>query len=206
NGELDVLKIKLHEMAPWVDRFVIVESTMTFTGQLKPLTFPAARKELGPFLDKITYRVVEGFRPHATSSWARDFHQRDEMLKALQGLCGPDDIVLLTDADEVVSRSALDRFEGEVALLATPTSRFFLNHTALDQRLNASIWRARYLERWGPSFARFMLAPMLWTSRIQDAGWHFTSMGGAGTIARKLASYAHEENNRPDSESFYGEV
>jgi beta-1,4-mannosyl-glycoprotein beta-1,4-N-acetylglucosaminyltransferase len=206
NGELGLLKIKLHEMAPWVDRFVIVESAATFTGQPKPLAFPGDRAELGEFLDKITYLPIESFPEHVSSPWAREFYQRDQAVKGLRGLCGPDDIVLLTDVDELVARRTLDRFDGEMAFLFTLTCRYFLNHAALDQRPNSSIWRAAYLERWGPSFARHMLATQSWAARIPDGGWHFTSVGDARVIARKLASYSHEENNRRDSEAVFGEL
>ena len=203
NGEIELLKIKLGEMAAWVDRFVIVESAMTFTGQPKPLAFPSQRAELGPYLDKIVYLPLETFPTHVSAPWAREFYQRDQTLKALCGLASPDDIVLLTDVDEVVAERALDRFDGEMAILATLTCRFFLNHAAADLRPTSSIWRAAYLERWGPSFARHMLASLSWTSRISDSGWHFTSIGDAQAIARKLASYSHEEHNRPDAEAAY---
>lgn len=206
NGELELLKIKLHEMAAWVERFVIVESEVTFTGRPKRLTFDTARAEIGPFLPKITYVVIRQFPDHVASPWAREFHQRDQAIKALQGLCAPDDILLLTDADEVICQSAVERFCGEAAPVAMLFYRFFLNHMAPAQHGNASIWRARHLERWGSSYARTVLTGLLWNSRIADAGWHFTSVGGAAAIARKLSSYAHEENDRPDAEVHYAEV
>jgi beta-1,4-mannosyl-glycoprotein beta-1,4-N-acetylglucosaminyltransferase len=204
NGELELLKIKLNEMAPWVDRFVIVESAVTFTGQPKALTFPDQRAELGPFLDKISYLALQDFPEYAASAWPREFHQRDLAMRALREFCGPDDIVLISDTDEVIAQSALDHFDGEMGLLAALTCRYFLNHAALEQRTAASIWRAGYLERWGPSFARNVLAAPAWTSRISDGGWHFTSVGDARAISRKLSSYSHTENDRPDSEAVFG--
>ena len=38
-NELDILEIRLNEMAPVVDRFVLVEARKTFQGADKPLYF-----------------------------------------------------------------------------------------------------------------------------------------------------------------------
>ena len=208
NGELEVLRIKLHEMGPWVDRFVLVESAATFSGQPKPLRFDeAARAELEPFLTKISHVVIDRFADHVTSAWAREFHQRDQAIVALRNLCGPDDLVILSDVDEVVDRRALEAFEREAAPLALSVFRFFLNYRlAGQQECKAVVCRARHLERWGSSLLRTVLVPGLLNWRVPDAGWHFSSAGDAEDIARKLASYAHEENNRPDNEARYRRV
>ena len=203
NGELEVLKIKLHEMAPWVDRFVLVEAASTFTGHPKPLYFEAHRDALAEFLPKIEHVVIDRFPKHAAAAWAREFFQRDEAIKALDGLWAADDLVLLTDADEVIDQRALEGFKDDVAPLRMHTFRYFLNHR-LDasgalQAGNASVWRAALLEHYGPSLARTVLAGSLAASRIENAGWHFTSIGGASEVTRKLWSYSHQENDRPDS-------
>lgn len=38
-NELDILKLRMHIMAPYVDKFVIEESTVTFSGEPKPMVF-----------------------------------------------------------------------------------------------------------------------------------------------------------------------
>lgn len=203
NGELERLTIKLHEMAPWVDRFVIVESAETFSGRPKPIHFPGQSHQLAEFLPKITHLVVDQFPAHAASTWAREFHQRDEAVKALQGLCAPDDFVLLTDVDEVVDHRALEGFDGQFAVLKKDIFRYFLNYRMARpnwaDRGNLILMRAKYLRLYSPSAARGLLSAPLLPNRIENAGWHFTSVGDAGAIAHKLDSYAHQENNRRDS-------
>ena len=203
NGELEVLKIKLHEMAPWVDRFILVETASTFTGHPKPLYFDAQRDALKEFLPKIEHVVVDRFPKHAAAAWAREFFQRDQAIRALDGLWAADDLVLLTDADEVIDRGALEGFTADVAPLRMHTFRYFLNYrldaSGAFQAGNASVWRAALLEHYGPSLARTVLSASLAASRIENAGWHFTSVGGAAEVARKLSSYWHQENDRPDS-------
>ena len=205
---MEVLKIKLHEMAPWVDRFVLVESAFTFTGRPKPTFFKANQEALKAFLPKIVHVVVEQFPEHATTAWTREFHQRDEAVKALDGLWAPDDLVLLTDADEVIDRRAIEDFAGDAAPLRMHFFRHFLNYRLLasdgKQRGGASVWRAALLEHYGSSFARTVLANALGTSQIKDAGWHFNSIGDAREVARKLSSYSHQEHDRVDNEARYG--
>jgi hypothetical protein len=38
-NELDMLEFRLTELDPYVDKFVIIESTKTFTGKPKPLYY-----------------------------------------------------------------------------------------------------------------------------------------------------------------------
>ncbi len=210
NGELEVLKIKLHEMAPWVDRFVLVEAASTFTGRPKPLYFEAHRDALAEFLPKIEHVVIDRFPKHAAAAWAREFFQRDEAIKALDGLWAAKDLVLLTDADEVIDQRALEGFTADVAQLRVHTFRYFLNHR-LDasgalQAGAASVWRAALLEHYGPSLARTVLATSPATSPIENAGWRFTGIGGASELARQLSSCSHQENDRPDSQEHFGDL
>ena len=179
NGEQQILEIKLNEMAGWVDRFVIVESRQTFAGLPKPLQFEAARARFTAWADRIDYVVVDAFPDHVASPWARNFHQRDEAIRGIAGACAPDDLVLLTDVDEIVDRRAVEPFAGEFAGLAMQTFRYFLNYRQAQPSEapgSASVWKARYLQDVGSSYARNVLAPWMTTDRLQDAGWRFTAI------------------------------
>ena len=191
-------------MGPWVDRFVLVEAATTFSGQPKSVLFDeAARAAVEPFLAKISHVVIDRFPDHVTSAWAREFYQRDQAAAALRGLCGPEDLVILSDVDEVLDRRALQGLEDEVAPLTLSVFRLFLNYRlAAQQGRKSVVCRARRLERWSPSLLR-MMAPRLAGRPVADAGWHFSSVGAAEQIAHKLASYSHQEHNLPDNEARY---
>ena len=199
NNEFDLLRMHLEEMAPLVDRFVIVEAGQTFMGQDKPLHFQENRAQFADFADRIVHVTVPRFPDYATTAWARDFHQRDFALTALQGICGQEDYVLLTDADEIVRPSALDGFVGEFACLWLAVSCLFLNYRPKSgspkaTRPAAVIVKARHLMQHGLSFVRFFLARRGSSAYVvPDAGWHFTSVNDPDRIALKLGSYAHQE-------------
>ena len=44
-NELDILSIRLHTLDPFVEKFILVESTHTHSGRKKPLYFDEARSE-----------------------------------------------------------------------------------------------------------------------------------------------------------------
>ena len=198
NGEIEVLKVKLHEMGPWVDQFIIFEANLTYSGRPKPIFLPDQSAEIAEFLPKIIHLVVSDPSAHVTSAWAREYHQRDESFAALQGLCAPDDLVLLTDTDEIVDRRCLEGFQGEFAVLKKAQHRYFFNYrrTAVswDQSGNLVLMRARHLRDFSYSVARTLLPHALGPNRLEHAGWHFTSIGDTAFIVRKLGSYSHEEN------------
>ena len=195
--ELRMLQVKLHEMADWVDHFVIVEARQTHAGAQKPLVFQENRSQFAAFEDKIVHVVVDSFPPHARHPWAREMYQRESGLLGLAGRCAEDDLVIVSDTDEVVSRSAVEGFDGDYARLAMERSRYYLNYRRVlppeEQIVTASLWRASYLARLGLSYGRIALRADKRSPRRSNAGWHFTSIADSAGIVAKLKQAAHQE-------------
>ena len=198
NNELRILNVKLHEMADWVDAFVIVEARQTFSGLPKPLVFQENREQFAAFADKIIHVVVDEFPPHLRHAWAREYYQRNFGLFGLNGRVREDDLVLISDADEIVEREIGEGFEGEFAVMGMERLRYFLNYrqTMPTRQLKeyASIWRARYLRTMGVGYLRDAIRFDKKCRRISPAGWHFTSVFNAPGIVRKLDSSSHQEH------------
>ena len=203
NNERDLLRAKLTEEAPWVDHFVIVEANQTFTGIPKPLYFEAWKSEFAEFQDKIIHVKVESFPEWATTPWARDFYQRDMAIVGASGLWGVDDLVLITDADEILDRSVVEGFDGEYAAMLMETFRYFLNyHSTQGAAHTGVVIRAKYLQRFSPSYARFVLRSSRYLRNLEPCGWHFTSMADPAGLAAKMRSYAHQEHAHMDQAYF----
>ena len=194
HDELLLLKLKLEEMSPWVDRFVIIEARATFTGGPKALLFEQHKADFAPWADKIVHVIVE-FPPWVESPWAREFYQRDMGLKALTGYCSADDLVLLSDADEIIDRRTMGAFPGEFAALGMDVYNYFFNFQRLyeAQHICGAAWRAKYLDCIGLSMARLALTPFSKWHIVADAGWHFTSIKDANGLAAKYRAYSHIE-------------
>ncbi len=199
-NEFTMLQMRLHEMADWVDEFVIVEAAKTFTGLDKPLNFQARQAEFAAFGDRITHVVVDQFPPYIDTPWTRDYFQRDMAVQGISGRFGPDDLVLLTDADEIVDRRAIEGFDGDFAGLEMAMFKYFLNYRPVQGHrkrnlIKSSVWKAAYLQQFGSSYLRFDMASDKTRRKvIPDAGWHFTSIMDSAAVSRKMHSTAHTEH------------
>ena len=58
-NELDILKLRMQIMSPYVDKFVLEESTVTFSGEPKSMIFAEHRDMFAEFEDKIIYVAVD---------------------------------------------------------------------------------------------------------------------------------------------------
>lgn len=117
-NELDVLEIRLATLDPVVDVHVIAESTVTYSGDPKPLHFLEHEERFAPWRDKIRYVVVDdmpdgreevmphaSFHPADSPRWARENHQRDALHRGCHDL-RQDDLVYLSDCDEITTPTA----------------------------------------------------------------------------------------------------
>jgi beta-1,4-mannosyl-glycoprotein beta-1,4-N-acetylglucosaminyltransferase len=121
-NELDLLEIRLAELSPVVDRFVIVESTRTFTGAEKPLWFWENRSSFAEFAERIVHVVVDDM-PDGVDAWARERHQRNCIARGLQS-CSDSDYILISDVDEI-PRSELVHGRNDLASFVQGMNYYF---------------------------------------------------------------------------------
>jgi hypothetical protein len=203
NGEFGLLDLKLETMGDWVDRFVLVEAARTFTGRPKPLYFQEAKDRYAAWADKIVHVVVESEPDFIRSTWAREYHQRDQGVRGLSGLCAPEDLVLISDVDEIVDPAVLEGFEQPFASIGMRTFNYFLNYERIPDRgvrRKAGVVQARMLQGAGLSSLRVGMS--VYSKRwLRDGGWHFSFLLTPEDILLKLRSYSHQENNSGSAES-----
>lgn len=222
-NELDILKLRMYVLKDVVDRFVISESTVTFSGDPKPLYFQENREMFAEFEDKIIHQVVED-TPMDVSAFLRDSHQKCAVARALDG-ARPEDVILFSDVDEIPNPEAvkqvLAHFDGsKIYALAQrnfycyldmeETSGNLLSITgefdgfegSARKWLGTKICQYRMLERYTTEQLRDKAQKPLMV-RVPDGGWHFSYMGGTKDesveerVKYKIKSAAHQEyNNR----------
>jgi beta-1,4-mannosyl-glycoprotein beta-1,4-N-acetylglucosaminyltransferase len=144
--ELDLLELRLAELAEVVDRFVLVEAKRTFQGNPKPLVFEQAKGRFAKWSAKIEHVIVDFPTPlprlsHKSRSktnkvraeaWDREFYQRNQIMRGLSD-ARPDDIVIVSDSDEILRREIIEKIVDEklyvksIVCLHMPYYRFFLN-------------------------------------------------------------------------------
>lgn len=218
-NELDLLEIRLHELCNVVDTFVLVEATKTHTGKGKPLYYWENKDRFWQFQDKILYICVENMpitkaeieatltsqdrqwiesKYQAEDNWVRERFQRNAMMRELQ-YADPEDIIIISDADEIVRASIFDNLqlcEGSNAVEQT-LNTYYINWQCTNMPWwGSKIIRRKFLDHATPSEVRFHTPACKY---IYNGGWHFGFLGGTEKIQRKLAAYAHQEFNTPET-------
>ena len=200
-NELEVLEIKLNELYDHVDYFVLVESTETFRGTPKPLYFEENKERFSRFLDKIIHVVVTEHL-ETDNPWDREFYQRDQISRGLTQ-CHDDDIIIVEDLDEILRASKLPEIieplltnRGRFVSCSLPNYTYFLNRYGAFGGGTKIYYLCSVVAKY--SDVR-LLSPQgvrnqrTWDGAIQDAGWHFSYMGGVERVRRKFESFSHAD-------------
>lgn len=220
-NELDILLLRMHILNDVVDRFVISESTVTFSGDPKPLYYEENKELFREFEHKIIHNVVED-TPMDCDAFTRDHHQKCAVKRGLAG-CRPEDIVIFSDVDEIPNPEALKKLfpameQGKIYMLAQRLFYCYLNMEEVSGRLLSvtgefdGVMRPMWL---GTKVCFYSMLEHYTTEelrnseqkavgvRVPDGGWHFSYMGGGRNesveerVKYKIKSAAHQEyNNR----------
>lgn len=225
-NELDLLEIRLEELEPVVDRFVLVEATKTFQKQQKKLWFDENKSRFAKYLPKIEHIVVKEYpsffkKFRVPTAWDYDNHQKDQiklgLTKAKKG-----DFVIVGDLDEIPKRAVVgSAVENEAIKIFEQRLYYYyldLQCTWMDDQGHPNhshptkngigFWRGSVMLPFD-KFKSFKQARKLRDTPIgtpnfeilEDSGWHFSFIGGIDAIIKKLEAYTHPEYNTPEYKS-----
>lgn len=199
-NELDVIEIRFKELYDVVDYFVVSESPVTHSGLPKPLYFAENRARYAKYEDKIKYvlAVNQVQTLHPDVNWNRENFQRNQIAEALRD-CNNDDIIIISDADEIVRASKIAEIKSISAYsyysLEMVPSYYHLNLQSYSKWTHAKALTYKYFKGHFSNLSevRNGVAP----HTIHDCGWHFSYMGGVDKLKEKILSFAHQELNTP---------
>jgi len=223
-NELELLEIRLAYLYDQVDRFVIAECAQTFSGSPKRLFFDENKEQFKQFADKIHHLVIPNpgpsgwvSNPSNPSATTSEFYQRDYLIHGIIGC--DDDVVLVSDVDEIISPSGILQAVGFLSLghpavifrqkwfvlfmnaLVYESYRDGMDHPFLwfgpvattfgnFKKLYQSRANNLWIFRWGQA-SRCVV-------RIHHGGYHFSFMGGVRRIFEKLKSEANRHLDSND--------
>jgi len=203
-NELDLLEVRLHTMNKYVDKFIICEMNTTHSSKDKPFYLEQSKERFKDFYSKIIHLKIDS--PRSQNAWTNENYQRDIMKKWLDENCQDEDLVIVQDADEILSEDFMDKIQGFDLSLPYITELDFYRYY-----INAEIVGASTTWSSGPIVKyKFLkdnphmtltglrdLHPKLRVLKniINNCGWHFTFLGGAESISEKIKAYAHQESN-----------
>lgn len=135
-------------------------------------------------------------------AWVLDSYHRECIHYGLTQIAEPNDMVLLSDLDEIPARARI------IELLASPPAsfvdmlqhevRYFLNFYKDSKWLGTIAGPAGSFE--GSSLNELRVdskgtRTMFGQAPLCHGGWHFTSVGDVEMIRKKIESWAHQEYN-----------
>lgn len=207
-NELDVLEIRLAELAPIVDKFVIAECRETYGGNLKPLYLQSNYSRFAKWHDKIVPCVIDKLEPALpvtlhdnnpnvqagtirTIGRQREAYMRNAMLPFIMQLNpNPHSILSFGDCDEIPRASAIHDFIHKhknvpVARLKQRTYYYNVN-TQIDYGRDicsrARVGLLSEIPADGLYGFRMLGNKQPNFPAIEEAGWHFSYFGG--TLAK----------------------
>ena len=212
-NELELLELRFNILDSYVDYFVIVEATETFSGLPKPLYFEENKHLFEKWKHKIIHHVVDDYPSdkaicamadlspnvpkHGAQHWHREFYQKESIKKALTGLQN-DDLCFVGDADEIWNyNKTYSLQDNDVFKLKLKVYSYFLNNRSNEEFAGTIVTKYRNIKN---NCLNHLRARNI--KYLNDGGWHFTNMGGIDRVREKLnASNTGESYNTPDVQS-----
>lgn len=185
SGEKEMLKIRCEEMRDLDVVHVLIESQYTFTGIPKPVCYHEINKIFSG------YPIVPFVTPfvHDKDPWAAERAQRD-FIKTAVKFCKDDDIIMITDVDEIPRAEVVKEFCGDYAALIMDKFGYYLNcREGVQSWDRGRICRYGYLKDKTPDSVR----NAGFDQKLPNAGYHFSYCGGIDAIMTKFKSFSHQE-------------
>ena len=209
-NELDMLYYRLSALYNFVDKFVLVEATLTFKGNPKPLYYEENKEKFKMFADKIVHVIVQDLIPNATHVysdkqddyvWKNENHQRnciDYGIKTLK--LSDEDLIMISDVDEIPNICNI-----LYAIKSLPDTRqvaFALNQDMYYfnlQSMDTSGWGLSKIISYYFYVLYSGCSPqkcrMFRLNYILNGGWHLSYFGNPSFIQNKIMNFSHQEYN-----------
>jgi len=215
NNELDMVELRFNILNDYVDFFVVVEATETFSGFEKPLYFELNKDRFKPFSHKIIHYVIKDTPidftdticdqvvlemasksdnvTHEHLCWLKEFYQKELIKNALINL-DDDDLCFVSDVDEIWNYEI--EYPVNDNIYKPMINKCYINY--LNVRTNEE-WTINSNPFTGPIVTAYKniknnclnhLRTLRKTSYIffEDGGWHFNALGG---INKKISDFKH---------------
>jgi hypothetical protein len=200
NSELDILELKLSYLYDAVDFFVIVESKQTLSGISKPLYYQENAERYTRFQDKIIHLIAPNMPGYG--HWEYEYFQRNYIKEGLNG-CEDDDIILISDVDEIVNLSVILSMPGfsMPALIHLPLYYYYFNlksNYSMIYNLMAPYKIIKNTDIGNRIDYAGFVSNIIHDKTI-NTGWHFSNLfaDDPDKYVEKIRSFAHQEYNTP---------
>lgn len=205
-NELELLTYRLNILNEFVDYFILVESTHTFTGKQKILYYNENKNLFEKFNKKIIHIIVNDF-PHKypyiniqyNEQWINEHFQRNCISRGLYKInnLSYTDVIIIADLDEIPDPNVLD---------SVKNGKLIINMNTLLMDMYYYNLNTKHENKW--SFCKIITYQnYLQIDRqcnkirninciaIKNGGWHLSYFGNQTYIKNKINHFSHQEFN-----------
>ena len=209
-NEEHIADLRFNILDKFIDKFVIVESTVNHQGKDKKLNFDINKYK--KFKNKIIYIVVDDTPENIKTSHEGgeslvEQHQRNSISRGLKN-ANDDDLIILSDVDEIPDLNKLGEFDkNNYAVFSQKMFMYKLNLLNLRENnwhgsklcLKKNFRSAQWIRN-----LKFKKYPFWRIDKIknlqiiENGGWHFAYLQSPENISKKIKSFAHGEFNKSE--------
>jgi len=201
-NELDVLEVRLEELYPYVDHFVLVESKISVNGKTRDtMYFQENMKRYEKYMDKIIYIYDTDAPQPGPGGWDTENHHRNCIVRGLTN-ASPEDIILISDLDEIPHPQNFpfllgDRFKEDMAIgFSHMHHNYFVNIVSpINPCVGTVATKKITLDKVNPQYFRNVKNNI---ARFALGGWHLSYMGGVEKIWTKFLNSTSPDVNNPE--------
>lgn len=136
--------------------------------------------------------------------WVLDTYHRECIRYPLDANANDDDLVLLSDLDEIPTRNSVNflkrQRQKDLKVFQQQEFKYYLNCKSSDEWFGTIGGRYDQFGRHSLNVLRLdskAARLMMSESPLENGGYHFTSVGSIDMIKNKIKSWAHQEYNNP---------
>ena len=209
-NEDHIVELRFNILDKFVNKFVIVESTVNHQGKSRELHFDINKYK--KFKNKINYIIVDDTpenikKPHKGGESLVEQHQRNSIIKGIKN-ARENDLIILSDVDEIPNLNKLNEFDKKnYAVFSQKMFMYKLNLLNLEENnwhgskmcLKKKFKSPQWLRNL--KFKKYPLWRIDKTRNIQvinNGGWHFAYLQSPENISKKIKSFAHGEFNKDE--------
>jgi beta-1,4-mannosyl-glycoprotein beta-1,4-N-acetylglucosaminyltransferase len=203
-NELDMLQYRLEVLDAFVDYFVLVESTHTFSGREKPLYYNENKDLFAKYEKKLIFIMVHDMPykfPRKKEAWLNEAYQRNCLSHGIDSLRLQDnDVILLSDVDEIPDLEMLEKIRKDEIKFDFACLEQDLYYYNLQTKLKIKWYFSKainyktYKEKNIPLHDLRMNTTCLFL--IPKGGWHLSYFCDEEHIKSKIMDFSHQEFNQ----------
>ena len=227
HDEIQMLNFRLKELNNTIDYFVLVESTLTISGNKKELIYQNNKHLFEEYNHKIIHIVIDDMPEgrEFNNAWVREEIQRNSIIKGIDVLnLKETDLIIINDIDEIPNISLLKQikiYDG-LNIFKDGNNKEYFNPPAInieiyDEGIVGFIQDYYYYNLeckhegiwWQSKILTYQkLKELKKPNEIrrldinvkyyQKGGWHFSYFFGVNNVIKKIQNFSHQEYNKEE--------